>query len=316
MERRKLFSSSKDVSSSRRKLFSNLNEGGASNNMFNDGEAAKRVQCRDCGYVLVTSASTTSLRCPKCGSVNRFNIFSISPSPDNSPEAVEVEVSKIEEVKKEPKETEEKVFSRRSLFEDSFQKEFSESSNEFEENLKKFSGKELSDKDVEKFFSCKSDELLDKGFAKVVDDTNIRINDNAFLQSKLFSKLIVSVTKVLDLDPKVTLDNCNKEEIINSLEERDVLPPKGIILIKKAHSLPIIEKESEFSIKNEELESWIEDSGIIGDLKLEFGGSKMSVKEFTDLLNERYNDAPDNLIDNLIEKGVIKIQGNQVDILK
>lgn len=42
----------------------------------------------------------------------------------------------------------------------------------------------------------------------------------------------------------------------------------------------------------------------------------MGIKEFTKILEERYDDAPDNIIDILIDRGVIKIQGNQVDIMK
>ena len=120
------------------------------------------------------------------------------------------------------------------------------------------------------------------------------------------------MTKILDLDPI----EGPKEDIINMLESKGSLGPKGIMLIKKAHSLPLEEmKEVEFS-STEEVEDWIEDSGIIGDLKIEFGNSAMGIKEFIKILEERYDDAPDNIIDILIDRGVIKIQGNQVDIMK
>lgn len=124
VERRKLFSSS---ISPRRKLFS----GGVTQAEY------KKIQCRDCGYIMDTLATTTNFLCPKCGAVNRFNVLEVTPSPENTPEAVQVEVSKIEEV--------EKGFSRRSLFggdnNAAVQKEFSEPSNEFEVKLKEFSGK-------------------------------------------------------------------------------------------------------------------------------------------------------------------------------
>lgn len=295
VERRKLFSSS---ISPRRKLFS----GGVTQAEY------KKIQCRDCGYIMDTLATTTNFLCPKCGAVNRFNVLEVTPSPENTPEAVQVEVSKIEEV--------EKGFSRRSLFgreDEALQKEFSEPSNELEEKLKEFSGKTFEYSEVEKTFGIPAEELIEKGFASINDEDKVSIGEDAFLQSKLFSKLIVSVTKILDLDNDVM--SRPKEDIISMLEEKESLSPKGIMLIKKAHALPMVEKEVEFS-STEETESWLKDSGIIGDLKIEFGNSAMGIKEFTKILEERYDDAPENIIDILIEKGVIKIQGNQVDIMK
>ena len=316
MERRKLFSASNSTAGvTRRKLFSG-NEGGASQNVFEGGKDIKRIQCRDCGFIMETAAATTDLVCPKCGSKNRFNVLSLNPTSAVNPEAVKVEVKKIEEVTgKKPtpeqlKEVSKSFTERRSLFGDGeFQKEFSEPSNDFEIKLKQYSGKTLGEKEIQKIFSCTPEELEEKGFAKVDESGNAKIDENAFLYSKLFSKLIISVTKVLDL-PSVDKP---KEDIISELEGREALPPKGIILIKKAHRIPV---EASFSENSEESESWLKDSGIIGDLRLEFGGSSMEIREFTKLLDERYDDAPENIIDILIQKGVIKIQGNQVDILK
>lgn len=301
--RRKLFSSERNIS--RRKLFSGLNEGG-----ITAVNALKKIQCRDCGYILETAATTMNMICPKCGARNRFNVLSLAPSPANTPEAVQVEKSKLRELG----ELENKTFSRRSLFgNDQIQKEFSEPSNKFEKTLKEFSGKTINTKEVEKYFGISAEELVDKGFASVDDHDKVSIEKTAFLQSKLFSKLIVSVTKVLDLDNDVI--SRPKEDVIDMLSCKGSLSPKSIMLIKKAHSIPMIEKEIGFS-STEDSESWIEDSGIIGDLRLEFGNSSMGVKEFTKLLEERYDDAPNNIIDLLINKGVIKIQGNQVDIMK
>lgn len=317
MERRKLFSASKSTAGiTRRKLFSG-NEGGASQNVFEGGKEIKRIQCRDCGFIIETAAVTTDIVCPKCGGKNRFNVLSLNSTPAVNPEAVEVKVKKIEEVtgqKPTPeqlKEASKSFTERRSLFGDGeFQKEFSEPTDDFEQNLKTYSGKILGEEEVQKIFSCTPDELEEKGFAKIDEETgNVKINDSAFLCSKLFSKLIVSVTKVLDLPP---IDK-PKEDIIEELREKQAIPEKGIILIKKAHRIPI---EASFSEGSEESESWLRDSGIIGDLRLEFGGSSMGIKEFTKLLDERYDDAPENIIDILIQRGVIKIQGNQVDILK
>lgn len=306
--KRKLFSST----NLRRKLFSE-NEGGVSNNMFEGSSATKKIQCLDCGYVMETAASTTNIVCPKCGSKNRFNVLTLTPSRNDIPEAVQVEEKKINEVK-ESLSNKEKTFTRRSLFGElensEFQKEFSEASNDFEKNLKLYSGKTIKEDESEKLFSMSSEELIRNGFARVSEDNNIKINESAFLQNKLFSKLIVSVTKVLDLDPICS----PKSDVIDMMGEKEMLPNKGIMILKKAHSIPII-KESEFS-NTEENEAWIKDSGIIGDLKLEFGNTSMGIKEFTKLLEDRYDDAPENIIDLLIEKGVIKIQGNQVDIMK
>lgn len=324
-ERRKLFSASPTTAgiAKRRKLFSTPNEGGASQNVFEGGKETKRAQCRDCGFIVETAAATTDLVCPKCGSKNRFNVLELNPTPAVDPEAVQVEVKKIEEVTGEKptqiqlKEISGKTFSedgRRSLFggsnDEAFQKEFSEPSNDLEKNLKLYSGKTLGEDEVQKIFSCTPEELEEKGFAKVDGETGeTKINDSAFLCSKLFSKLIISVTKVLDL-PSIERP---KEDIIEELAQKQAIPEKGIILIKKAHRIPV---ETSFSEATSESEGWVKDSGIIGDLKLEFGGTSMSVKDFTKLLDERYDDAPENIIDILIQKGVIKIQGNQVDIYK
>lgn len=316
MERRKLFSASNSTAGkTRRKLFSG-NEGGASQNVFEGGKETKKLQCRDCGFILETAATTTDIVCPKCGSKNRFNVLSLTPTPAVDPEAVKIEVKKIEEITgKKPtpgqlKEASKSFTDRRSLFGDGeFQKEFSEPSDDFEMKLKKYSGKVLKEGEVQKLFSCTPEELEEKGFAKVDENGNTKIDNNAFLYSKLFSKLIISVTKVLDL-PSIDKP---KEDIIEELGHKQAIPEKGIILIKKAHRIPV---EASFSEGSGDSDSWLKDSGIIGDLRLEFGGSSMGIKEFTKLLDERYDDAPENIIDILIQKGVIKIQGNQVDILK
>ena len=42
----------------------------------------------------------------------------------------------------------------------------------------------------------------------------------------------------------------------------------------------------------------------------------MGIKDFMKVLDERYSDAPEGIIDHLISTGVINIQGNQVSIFK
>lgn len=284
IKRRKLFSSTP----SRRKLFS------SDNNLVNSNISPKSmtVICMDCGYMMDTTATTTSsLYCPKCGG-KRFSVVK--------------GMTNVDEIK-------DKSSKRRSLF-DKFnerqeQEEFLTPSDKLEEKLKTYSGKIISDKEINKIFSdtgYNKEDLVEKGFAQVVEDNNVKIYDSAYLQSKLFSKLIVSVTKVLDLDP---IDK-PKSDIIDMLSERGCMDSKSITLIKKAHSIPII-REGEFS----ETDEWIKDSGIQNDLHLEFNGNQMELDKFKEILSERYDDAPEDIIDKLSENNIIKIQGNIVEIL-
>lgn len=281
-EKRKLFSSTP-----RKKLFS----------VACEVEKLKTVRCMDCGYKMETTASTSDLYCPKCGGT-RFNVYSIPESPEVAPEPVKVE--------------EEKSFSRKSLFgNDEFQKEFTEPTTEFEKKLKEFSGKTISFTDADKLFSMSGEELIEKNYADLDDNGNLIISDSAFLIDKLFSKLIITVTKELDLEP------CTqpKESIIDSLSDRGV-SPKGIIMIKKAHMIspvspsPIVEER-------QDLNDWVSDSGIVGDTKIELGDKDdLKLDEFIDYLRSRYPDAPKGLLEHLISRGLVKIEGNQVDIIK
>lgn len=270
--RRKLFTSENVT---RRKLFSTTKR----RKLFSeDGDESllKTVTCMDCGYSMQTLASTTNLICPKCGG-KRFNVESNSST---------LEESDISD-----------------------QKEFSKPSDNFEKKLKMYSGITVPEDNINKLFSdtgYNANDLIEKGFAKVTEDNNIKIYDTAYLQSKLFSKLIVSVTKVLDLDP---IDR-PKEEIISEMCKRSDIEPKNVILIKKAHSIPIM-KETGFSDTLE----WIKDSGIKNDLHLEFGGSQLDLDKFKNILSERYDDAPEDIIDSLINNNIIKVFGDKVEIL-
>ena len=282
IERRKLFS----YTPVRRKLFSD--------------NSIKTVICMDCGYVMTTNSTTAHLYCPKCGG-KRFNVIN--------------EMTEVAD-------TEKKSDNRRSLFEANIkatresgegvdeQKEFSEPSDKLEEKLKLYSGKIISEEEVDKVFSETGydiKDLVQKGFASITENNQVKISDTAFLQSKLFSKLIISVTKILDLDP---IDR-PKNEFIDMLAEKKCLEPKSIMLIKKAHSISPIIRESEFSDTDE----WIRDSGIQNDLHLEFGGTQMELDKFKDILSERYDDAPEDVIDKLSNNNVIKLQGNIVEII-
>jgi hypothetical protein len=67
----------------------------------------------------------------------------------------------------------------------------------------------------------------------------------------------------------------------------------------------------------EDLGEWVKDSGIVGDTKIELGDKKdLRLEEFMDYLKSRYPDAPKGLLDHLISKGLVKIDGNRVDIIK
>ena len=278
-KRRRLFSSTPI----RRKLFAFDNT--TRRKLFSDENLSNEIRtlvCRDCGYSIQTKSSTTRIACPKCGGT-RFNVVY---------KKAEVNDPSIEE----PEDTEEREFSDIP-------------SNELERKLKMYSGKTAPGKEIDKIFSdtgYKAGDLVEKGFARYMDNDNVKVLNTAYLQSKLFSKLIVSVTKILDLDPI----NKPKEEIIEGLARRSDLEPKSIVLIKKAHSIPLI-KESGFSDTLE----WINDSGIKNDLHLEFGGSQMELDKFKEILSERYDDAPEDIIDKLNEDNVIKVYGDKVEIL-
>ena len=268
MNRIKLFS--KPNSSERIKLFCD-NTGGVSQ------EFPHWVRCQDCGYKFETTAATTNLLCPKCGG-HRFNVI---------PEAPKVE----------------KTFS-----EELFQKEFNETENKIELKLKKFSGSSLSAEDFQKEFGAlgiTAGELEEKNFAETMEDGSVKICEDSFMQSRLFSKIIISVTKTLELDPAVTMSA--PEVGIEKLEEVSDLCPKSIAIIKKIHGV---------GTDSNSKEDWMTDSGIKNDLVLEFGGQLKPKEELKTILDDRYPDAPDDLISMLKEKGIIKEVGDKLEIIK
>lgn len=270
MDRIKLFS--KADSPSRLKLF--CDDSGAVNN-----GVPHTLRCQDCGYKEETTGSTTNVLCPKCGG-HRFNVISESPKK-------------------------EKTFSDE---EELFQKEFNQTKDKVELALKEFSGSSLSADDFQKEFGAlgiTAGELEEKNFAEVGEDGSVRIFEDSFMQSRLFSKLIISVTKTLELDPAVTM---NAPEVgIGKLEEVSDLCPKSIAIIKKVHGI---------GTDSSSKEDWMTDSGIKNDLTLEFGGQVKPKKEFKAILDDRYPDAPDDLLTMLKEKGIIKEDGDKLEIIK
>ena len=297
MERRKLFSenSAKPI---RRKLFSD------DCLVSNSESLVHTVICIDCGYKMDTMASTTDLICPRCGGT------SFVPESDT---VVDPIVLPEHQEKEEPKSVEEKTYSRRKLFstyeedEAEFQREFSEPTSELEHKLKEFSGRVISQDEFQKEFSdiTSLEELQEKEYAETCED-GIKIPNTAFLESKLFSEIVISITKELHLDPAITCCKHNKEEIIDRLEGEGNLSPKSIVLLKKAHNIPTEKHDQE----------WINDSGILGDLGIEFGGQSRELPEFKKIIDERYPDAPEDIMEILKNKGIIRANGNVIEIIK
>lgn len=194
-----------------------------------------------------------------------------------------------------------KLFSENAE-EEAFQRVFSKTDSEYELKLKEFSGKSLS-KD-EYLAAGFTDSEVERGFAEICEDGSYKISDSAFLESRMFSKIILSVTKTLELDPAVM--NEPKEEAIEKLDETGKFPAKVIMLLRKAHNIPVEGIN----------EKYLKDSGISHDLPIEFGGRRMGRPEFERIMHERYEDAPTDIMEILKEKGIVKVDGDNVEIIK
>lgn len=298
MERRKLFSENDAKPIVRRKLFSDDCP------QSDAQERVKTVICIDCGYKMDTMASTTNLICPRCGGTDF--VF----ENDTVVEPIQLPEHNTEEPKHEEK-TYSDTKKRRKLFstyeedEAEFQREFSEPTSELESKLKEFSGKTISQDEFQKEFSdlASLEELQEREYAETCED-GIKISDTAFLESKLFSEIVISVTKELHLDTDILCHEHNKEEIIDKLEDEGSFSPKCIALLKKAHNIPTEASDN----------AWIDDSGILGDLTIEFGGQTKELPEFKEIIDERYPDAPDGIMEILKNKGIIRANGNVIEI--
>lgn len=165
---------------------------------------------------------------------------------------------------------------------------------EFGMLLKEWEGKELDSQYATKIFS--GVDLVSEGLAENTEDGKIRVFSMANEVEKLFSSLKVTVIKELCLDP---IPEPNPASMIDSLGSSHALPTKTIVLLKKAHGLPkeVIESETE---------GWIKDSGIKQDLEHEFEDKNFEEKKLKDILEERYEDAPEGLIEILKTSGVLE----------
>lgn len=281
-ERRKLFSGENEInrefselrkSMVRRSLFSSLvdepnGEGGAS--MGHPGP--HHYTCLDCGHTFEME-DHGKVRCPNCGG----DRVVCSEESDCGP------YCNCNEPEEESR-------------------DFSDTYDATDDLLKEFSEKTVSVEKLERIFSERGisesvDSMVDAGYATYTDDGQVCFSERPDVQRKLFSKIAISVTKVLELDP---VDS--KEALIHKLSENGNLPGRSIVLIKKAHDIP------------EEKSDYLSDSGILGDLSLQHGGSKMPLSGFQGILREQYNDAPDDILDKLVSSGIIDITGNCVEI--
>lgn len=292
MERRKLFSSETPI---RRKLFSEE----PVIEKHESEMSTKAVICMDCGYRMETASGNIDLCCPKCGG-KRFNVIRKVYTPEVEPEAAPINVEGARSTGKR------KVLSES---EEDFQRAFSYTDDPVELKLKEFSGKTLTSEEFERNFAdvCTAEELESRGFCSLSEDGSVEIPETAFYQSRLFSKMIITITRELDLDPGVM--ECRdpfKRDLIESFEQEGKFTPKGIIIIKKGHGLPVCREHDE----------WMKDSGICNDLKFEFGGERKELPEFKKTLNERYPDAPEEILRLLSDKGIINVSGDKVEISK
>lgn len=327
MERRKLFS---NAVKTRRKLFSDV-----------PAEIAPVVLvCQDCGYNLETNGTTTNAICPNCGG-RRFNnkaeitvhtedievpetktysrrkLFSSLTEihPNKLGEGFALNLGPTNDYRcsdcgfefQDPAETPSgtrcpncggnRVLRLNSEY--AGQCEFSDKTDEF---LKEFSGQVLDYEVLQKTFTeSEISQMINEGYATETEKGQVSFSDVAYSQRKLFSELVISVSKELGLEPV-----SSKEGLIERLLDCGRLPDKSVILIKRAHGI----------IPSEDDSNYLVDSGISKDLRLLHGGETMGIRDFLKLLDEQYNDAPEDILDSLVSNNVIKISGSQVEVLK
>lgn len=233
-------------------------------------KAPSMFTCEDCGHSFVDRAEMESgTHCPSCGGGR------VKKSYPCSCEGKAKEFSKIDEF------------------------------------LREYSGRTVETSVVEKIFSERGieEDVLNSGYATETEDGQICFSENSDAIRKMFSKLVISITKELDLPDPV---QNTKEDLINRLVQGGNIPQKGIMIIKKVHGIC----PSEDCPKcNDQEDNYIKDSGIKNDLGIELGRSELPLRDFINHLNTRYSDAPENIIDQLVNSGSIRISGAKVNIL-
>lgn len=244
----------------------------------------KIMACPDCGQRFPSKDQyVDNAICPNCGGtrcrIEGNNVGGVSDEVDQSENPEENAFSDIE-------------------------------SDELGKILKKYKGKKVNEDELSAELHANGiyDEvggvkgLVDKGYATEEGD-QVMFSEVADFQRRLFSKLVISVTKEFDIDPM-----CDRESAIDSLAEK--FPGKPIMILKRAQS-SVAPEVTSFSDK-----SYLKDSGIESDIKVEYGGQTMPIKDFMNLLNEEYPDAPDDIIDLLESSKAIKVNGGKVLISK
>nr|DAV87217.1 MAG TPA: putative regulatory protein, FmdB family [Caudoviricetes sp.] len=85
------------------------------------------------------------------------------------------------------------------------------------------------------------------------------------------------------------------------------LPVRSVTLIRRAHGLVPPPGGCQGT-------DYLQDSGILQDLRYEHSGKTMPTDKFVQIIRTRYNDAPSNILDLLAGSGVIVVSGPRVAI--
>ena len=140
-------------------------------------------------------------------------------------------------------------------------------------------------------------DLIDSGYATTTEDSEVSFSETVESEYSLFSGLVISVTKELEL-PAIPADQ-QREDLISSISS---LSPKGVLLIKRAHK--VLPHPSDVGIV-----TGLTDKEMAG---LGQDGNVMTLQEFLDYIRLKYNDAPENLTEALCKNGIVKISDSQI----
>ena len=165
------------------------------------------------------------------------------------------------------------------------------------EFLERVAGSTLSLDEATKVFSeCgvtgTLQDLVDSGYATITEDSEVSFSDTVDTEYRLFGKLVISVTKELEL-PETSLDQ--REDLIQSMSS---LSPRGKLLIMRAHQ--VIPHPTDIGTV----------TGLPHEGQDDFDNT-MTLQEFLDYLRTKYNDAPENLQEILCKNGIVEISGSR-----